>query len=323
MAAERVAIAGEDVTALTGDLLGELLQRRRRAVIGDLVRLESRALRLRLGLSRRHGRRLAQNGVVSGTTRAMSRFTDATSHAAIALGAAALLSLSSCAARRPDSAPAAADPGGAPGQPTGSPLAAAGSAVLPGRSSPSRASPSTRSTTGCTCSCSPTAQADTSRVNVTVHGRLAARGLRRDRHGAPARAHAVQGHRRSIRNVWEELKPARRATSTRRPGTTAPTTSRRCRPATTTSRGRSRWRPTAWSTRTSRRRTSTMELLGRPQRVRDRREQPGRHPRRADAGRPRTSGTTTASRPSARGPTSRSVPAIDAQGVLPEVLPAR
>ena len=38
-------------------------------------------------------------------------------------------------------------------------------------------------------------------VNLTVPGRLAARGLRRNGHGPPARAHGVQGHDRRIRDI--------------------------------------------------------------------------------------------------------------------------
>ena len=63
--------------------------------------------------------------------------------------------------------------------------------------------------------------------------RLAARGLRRDRHGPPARAHGLQGHADASRRSQGAARP-RGAASTARPASTAPTTSRRCRPPTTT-----------------------------------------------------------------------------------------
>ena len=56
--------------------------------------------------------------------------------------------------------------------------------------------------------------------------RLAPRGLRRDRHGAPARAHGVQGHAAATRTSRSELHDARRALQRHHLRTTAPTTSR-------------------------------------------------------------------------------------------------
>ena len=59
-----------------------------------------------------------------------------------------------------------------------------------------------------------------------VPGRLAPRELRRDRHGAPARAPAVQGHA-DDRGTSGRSSAGAACASTARPGTTAPTTSRR------------------------------------------------------------------------------------------------
>ena len=74
-------------------------------------------------------------------------------------------------------------------------------------------------------------------------GRLAPRELRRDRHGAPARAPAVQGHADAIATSGASS-PSGACAPTARPGTTAPTTSPPSRPATRTSAGTSAGRPT-------------------------------------------------------------------------------
>ena len=69
--------------------------------------------------------------------------------------------------------------------------------------------------------------------------RLAARELRRDRHGAPARAPGVQGHAVDPRRLRRSSAGAACA-STARPRSTARTTSRRSPRTTRTSTGRSR-----------------------------------------------------------------------------------
>ena len=81
--------------------------------------------------------------------------------------------------------------------------------------------------------------------------------------------------------IWTELRRARRAASTARPGTTAPTTSRRCPPPTTTSMGaRARSRSHGQLAR-SPQEDLKHGVLGRAQRVRDGREQAGASPRGA------------------------------------------
>ena len=86
--------------------------------------------------------------------------------------------------------------------------------------------------------------------------RLAPGELRRDGHGAPARAHDVQGHLGDLRSQGGAHASAGCA-STRRPRTTAPTTTRRSTRRPQTSSGRSRWKRTGWSTRRSLARIST------------------------------------------------------------------
>ena len=64
--------------------------------------------------------------------------------------------------------------------------------------------------------------------------RLAPRGLRRDRHGAPARAHGVQGHADDAQRLPGTRQP-RHAVQRHARGSTAPTTTRRSRRPTRTS----------------------------------------------------------------------------------------
>ncbi len=77
-------------------------------------------------------------------------------------------------------------------------------------------------------------------------GRLAPRELRRDRHGAPARTHVVQGHgapHGHSRRSWRRMARGPMAP----PRGTAPTTTRPSTPARKTCAGRSISKPTAWS----------------------------------------------------------------------------
>ena len=97
---------------------------------------------------------------------------------------------------------------------------------------------------------------DTITVNVTYLVGSRHERLRRARHGAPARALALQGHAEATPTPRASCSSAARAT-TAPPRSTAPTTSRPSRRATTRSHWCSASRPTAWSTRTSRSRTST------------------------------------------------------------------
>ena len=72
-------------------------------------------------------------------------------------------------------------------------------------------------------------------VNVTVQGRLAPRGLRRDRHGPPARAPGVQGIAEAPA-TFRRSSPSTARVRTAPPGSTARTTSRRSpRPTTISS----------------------------------------------------------------------------------------
>ena len=75
--------------------------------------------------------------------------------------------------------------------------------------------------------------------------RRAQRGLRRDRHGAPAGAHDVQGHAEQWRTS-SRTGQARRALQ-RQHADDRTTISRPSGDRTTTSTGRSAWKPTAWS----------------------------------------------------------------------------
>ncbi len=92
----------------------------------------------------------------------------------------------------------------------------------------SKASPSTTWPTACKVLLFPDASQPKVTVNITYlvgsrHGEL-----RRDRHGAPARAHGVQGHE-DARQPDGRARHSAAWRSTARPGTTAPTTSRRFR----------------------------------------------------------------------------------------------
>ena len=86
--------------------------------------------------------------------------------------------------------------------------------------------------------------------------RLAPRGLRRNGHGASARAPELHPLDARPRHQEGTDRP-RRAVERHAPTTTAPTTSKPSRPPTTTSAGRSGSKPSAWSTCGWRRRCST------------------------------------------------------------------
>ena len=145
-------------------------------------------------------------------------------------------------------------------------------------------------------------QADPDREHHLLRG-LAPRRLRRDRHGPPAGAHGVQGHRHATRTSGSCCRTGA-PSSTAPPGTTAPTTTRSCRPRPRTWSSPSRWRPTGWSTAASPRRTwprssrwcATSSRWGRT-------TPPACWRRRCSP--PPSSGTTTARPPSARAATSR------------------
>ena len=134
--------------------------------------------------------------------------------------------------------------------------------------------------------------------------RLAPRGLRRDRHGAPARAHALQGHAEAPQRPAGADR-ARRAARTARPGSTAPTTSRRSRRPTRTSK----WALELEADRMVNSFIAKKDLDSEMTVVRNEFEMgendPARDPRRSASSRRPSSGTTTASRRSARAPTSR------------------
>ena len=108
----------------------------------------------------------------------------------------------------------------------------------------SKASPNTAWRTACGFSPCPTRERHHHRAH-RLPRRLAPRGLWRERHGAPARAHAVQGVEAPSQREGRVQPRAARA-GTAPPRTTAPTTSRPSPPPPTTSTGRSAWKPTAW-----------------------------------------------------------------------------
>ena len=89
-----------------------------------------------------------------------------------------------------------------------------------------------------------------------VQGRLAPGELRRDRHGAPARAHAVQGHAVDAEHL-RRSSAAAACSSTARRRTTAPTISRRSPRPTRTRLGAEDGGRADDATRRSRKRTST------------------------------------------------------------------
>ena len=106
-------------------------------------------------------------------------------------------------------------------------------------------------------------------------------------------------------NVFSRARPARHARSTARPGTTAPTTSRRSPRPTTNLEWALKLEADRMVNRRSCKQGPRHRDDGRAQRVRERREQPAAASC-ASGWRPaRTTGTTTASRRSARAPTSR------------------
>ena len=136
-----------------------------------------------------------------------------------------------------------------------------------------------------------------------VPGRLARRGLRRDRHGAPPRAHDVQGHAAAPQRAQARSGQGRlRSTATT---WTDRTNYFETLPA---SADNLDWMLDLEADRMIQRvdlaRRSVDRVLGRPQRVRDGRERSRRRARASASNRPRTCGTTTASRRSARAPTS-------------------
>ena len=101
----------------------------------------------------------------------------------------------------------------------------------------------------------PDASQDTTTVNVTYLVGSRHEGYGETRNGAPARAHAVQGHADASRIRRASSRNAARAT-TARPRSTAPTTSRRSRPATRRSSTSSISKPTGWRMPRCRRRIS-------------------------------------------------------------------
>ena len=113
-------------------------------------------------------------------------------------------------------------------------------------------------------------------------GRLAPRELRRDRHGAPARAPGVQGHAAATRHP-EGAHRARRAPQRHHLVATAPTTSRPSPPPTRTCAGRSISRPTAWSIPSSRKKDLDSEMTVVRNEFEMRREQPDRRAVQAHA----------------------------------------
>ena len=106
-------------------------------------------------------------------------------------------------------------------------------------------------------------------------------------------------------NIPQELTAHGAPAPTAPRGSTAPTTSRRSRRPTRTSTGRSTSKPTGWSTPSSPRRTSTREMTVVRNEFEAGENDPASDPRGARRSRPPSSGTTTASPRSARGPTSR------------------
>ncbi len=149
----------------------------------------------------------------------------------------------------------------------------------------------------------PEASRPTITVNMTVLVGSPARGLRRDRHGPPARAHGLQGHADAPATCPRPSATTAPA-STAPPTSTAPTTSRPCRPPTRTSSSASDLEADRLVNSFVKREDLDLGNDRRPQRVRARREQPRSASSASASTPPPTSGTTTANRPSATAPTS-------------------
>ena len=134
--------------------------------------------------------------------------------------------------------------------------------------------------------------------------RLGARELRRDGHGAPARAPRVQGHAEASR-TFRRSSPRTARGRTARPGPIAPTTSRRLPPPTTTCEWALDLEVGPHGQLVHREERPRQRDDRRPQRVRGGREQSVPACSASGRWRRRISGTTTARPPSARDPTSR------------------